>query len=258
MKPQVVLSCSFCHTVLPTFQMIVGAHRYTMNIPLEVLEQSFHFTRLPTFKISKPAAGLAKVEEASLHSGVVEVVLNGRDKVCFKIANKFCRIEVGRQVLPLWKGALQISGYTWEDLSQQSSNIRRSHPRTSSYSEPAASHQVQGQKSIYHWSANNIFNIARRSLLLFVWQELQLIAQLPISVGISWPDGCTLCAAPGPTLDNARQCLNGWRNCLPAHCIFPSPVSYFLRPAVSTRQAAGDDKMREGLPGSFPHAHLNE
>ncbi|KRX14192.1 hypothetical protein T07_10472 [Trichinella nelsoni] len=64
-------------------------------------------------------------------------------------------------------------------------------------------------------------------------QELQLTAQLPVSVGISGPDGCTLCAAPGPTLENARQ------------------------PAVSTRQAAGDGKMREGLPGSFPHAHLN-
>ncbi|KRY14322.1 hypothetical protein T12_16900 [Trichinella patagoniensis] len=41
-------------------------------------------------------------------------------------------------------------------------------------------------------------------------RELQLTAQLPISVGISWPDGCTLCAALGPTLENARQCLNGW------------------------------------------------
>ncbi|KRY47562.1 hypothetical protein T03_2405 [Trichinella britovi] len=33
--------------------------------------------------------------------------------------------------------------------------------------------------------------------------------------------------------------------------------SYPLIPAVSTRQAAGDGKMREGLPGSFPHAHLS-
>ncbi|KRZ93418.1 hypothetical protein T08_10790 [Trichinella sp. T8] len=64
------------------------------------------------FRNPRVQAGLAKVEEASLHSGVVEVVLNGRDKVCFKIANKICRIEVGRQVLPLWKVALQISGYT--------------------------------------------------------------------------------------------------------------------------------------------------
>ncbi|KRY28583.1 hypothetical protein T01_12047 [Trichinella spiralis] len=44
---------------------------------------------------------------------------------------------------------------------------------------------------------------------------------------------------------------------LASSLIFPSPVSYLLRPAVSTRQAAGDGKMREGLPGSFPHAHLN-
>ncbi|KRY41412.1 hypothetical protein T01_13731 [Trichinella spiralis] len=31
---------------------------------------------------------------------------------------------------------------------------------------------------------------------------------------------------------------------------------YPMRTAVSTRQAADDGKMRGGLPGSFPHAHL--
>ncbi|KRX14023.1 hypothetical protein T07_9834 [Trichinella nelsoni] len=51
-------------------------------------------------------------------------------------------------------------------------------------------------------------------------------------MGIFGPDVCTLCAAPGPTLENARQCLGWWRHCSPAHRIFTSPVSYLLRPAV--------------------------
>ncbi|KRZ24563.1 hypothetical protein T4C_8740 [Trichinella pseudospiralis] len=33
--------------------------------------------------------------------------------------------QVVRQVHPLWNGALEISDYTWADLSSQSNNIRR-------------------------------------------------------------------------------------------------------------------------------------
>ncbi|KRZ46998.1 hypothetical protein T02_5460, partial [Trichinella nativa] len=89
-----------------------------------------------------------------------------------------------------------------------------------------------------------MFNTAHRSLLLFARQELQLTAQFSVDVGISGPDGCTLCAAPDSTLENAQQCLGWWRHCLPAHCIFPSPVSYPLGRAISTRQFAGDGRKR--------------
>ncbi|KRY08413.1 hypothetical protein T12_14631 [Trichinella patagoniensis] len=87
-------------------------------------------------------------------------------------------------------------------------------------------------------------------------QELQLTAQFPVDVGIFGPDGCTLCTAPGSTLENAQQCLRWWRHCLPAHCISLSPILYPLRRPVSTRQAAANGRMRGGLLGSFPHVHL--
>ncbi|KRX25465.1 hypothetical protein T07_5938 [Trichinella nelsoni] len=56
---------------------------------------------VPTFQIvvAKPADlpkhSLAKVEEATLHSGVGKVALNSRDQVCFEIPNKFCQIKLG-------------------------------------------------------------------------------------------------------------------------------------------------------------------
>ncbi|KRX59249.1 hypothetical protein T09_10688, partial [Trichinella sp. T9] len=57
-KPQVVLSCSFVHAAVPTFQMVVGPQGHIMNVPkrnfcgrkpllLEILEQGFHLTRRP-------------------------------------------------------------------------------------------------------------------------------------------------------------------------------------------------------------------
>ncbi|KRY70219.1 hypothetical protein T4A_9413 [Trichinella pseudospiralis] len=46
--------------------------------------------------------------------------------------------------------------------------------RTSSYSEPAASHQPRRQKLIYHWSANDALKIAHR-ILLSVRREPQIL-----------------------------------------------------------------------------------
>ncbi|KRY48275.1 hypothetical protein T03_1625 [Trichinella britovi] len=67
-------------------------------------------------------------------------------------------------------------------------------------------------------------------------------------VDISWPDGCILCAAPGPTLANTRQCLGWWRHYLHIHRKSPSPVSVLLARDVLTLQAARDGRTRGGLP----------
>ncbi|KRZ92289.1 hypothetical protein T08_2931 [Trichinella sp. T8] len=112
-----VLSCSFCHAVVPTFHIVVNPHRHTMNVPkrnfigrkplpLEVPEQGFQLIRRPNiydFKTrgsyAKPADlpkhSLAKVEEATLHSDIGKVALNSRDQVCFEIPKKFRRIKLG-------------------------------------------------------------------------------------------------------------------------------------------------------------------
>ncbi|KRX53154.1 hypothetical protein T06_8266 [Trichinella sp. T6] len=80
----------------------------------------------------------------------------------------------------------------------------------------------------YYWSANDTLKIAHRIYCFVLSSELQLTPELPVGVGISRPDGCTLCIASGPTLENAQQFLGWWRHCLPAHRIFPSPVTYIL------------------------------
>ncbi|KRZ68499.1 hypothetical protein T10_12363 [Trichinella papuae] len=84
----------------------------------------------------------------------------------------------------------------------------RSHPRTTNYSEPEAPHQPRWQKSIYRWSANDIFKLAHRNLLLFARQWAVVTAELPGGVEISGPGCCTLCDGPGPKLENDQQYLS--------------------------------------------------
>ncbi|KRY76084.1 hypothetical protein T4A_3123 [Trichinella pseudospiralis] len=90
---------------------------------------------VPTFKISKPAdtsqtgrpaeAQLGKSRRNNLAPGCWESCLELLSLRLFKNHKQLSPDQVVRQIFPLWNGALQISGYTWADLSSKSNNIRR-------------------------------------------------------------------------------------------------------------------------------------
>ncbi|KRX13343.1 hypothetical protein T07_6260 [Trichinella nelsoni] len=204
------------------------------KLPFDLTSQHLGF-RNPRLQGSPTKLRLGK---KTLHSGVGEVALNGKDQISFEIANKFRRIKLDFKFFRFGKEHFKYSTIHGQSFpnSQQYATLNNHHkhmkdkqllpgrenlkgpipaPAVTLGQQPHPGLVAQINISLVHWSANNIFNIAHRSLLLFARQELQLTAQLLIG-----------------------------RHCLAAHCISPSPISYPLRRAVSTRQAAVDGRMR--------------
>ncbi|KRZ80119.1 hypothetical protein T10_12181 [Trichinella papuae] len=107
--------------------------RTATPLPLEVLEQGFHLTDVPTFKISKPRTkpadllkhSLAKVEEATLHPDVGKAALNGRDQGCFEITNKFRRIKLDAKFFRFGMQHFKYPAIRGQIFPYNSSNIRR-------------------------------------------------------------------------------------------------------------------------------------
>ncbi|KRY76172.1 hypothetical protein T4B_2197 [Trichinella pseudospiralis] len=63
------------------------------------LHQPFlSFFLFPDYEYTKPADlpkhSLEKVEEETMHPDVGKVALNGQDRGCFEITNKFCQINL--------------------------------------------------------------------------------------------------------------------------------------------------------------------
>ncbi|KRY81118.1 hypothetical protein T4D_13414 [Trichinella pseudospiralis] len=74
----------------------------------------------------RPAeAQLGKSGRNNLAPGCWESCLELLSLRLFKNHKQLSPDQVVRQIFPLWNGALQISGYTWADLSSKSKNIRR-------------------------------------------------------------------------------------------------------------------------------------
>ncbi|KRX77909.1 hypothetical protein T06_6990 [Trichinella sp. T6] len=124
-----LFTCSVVLATVPTFQMVVGPQSHTMDIPKR------NFTK----PADLPKHSLEKVEEATLHPYSERIVRLIDHAACARrqISYQFMKIsclewsgsklfqnhkqisseQVRFQVLPLWNGALQISGYSRADLS---------------------------------------------------------------------------------------------------------------------------------------------
>ncbi|KRY74259.1 hypothetical protein T4A_10533 [Trichinella pseudospiralis] len=112
---------------LPHHRHTTPARNTRTKLPLDPTSQHLRF-RNPRFlsQAGRPAeAQLGKSGRNNLAPGCWESCLELLSLRLFKNHKQLSPDQVVRQIFPLWNGALQISGYTWADLSSKSKNIRR-------------------------------------------------------------------------------------------------------------------------------------
>ncbi|KRZ74442.1 hypothetical protein T10_13290 [Trichinella papuae] len=131
---------------------------------------------------------LSKVEE-TLQPVVVQVALNCQDQGCFENTKKLRGIKLDAKFFRFGMEHFKYPAIRWQIFSNSQT---MSHPRTSSYSEPTASHQALLQKLIDHLSANDTLKIAHRIVVV----------------------DCSAVSRRSLRLDGSR---GWWKHCLPAH-----------------------------------------